>query len=690
MMSRLEAGRSGPVARVEAPSAGAPRFIAGIGGLRALAVLSVTLFHIDAAWMPGGFVGVDVFFVISGFVVAHSVFGVRKESFRAYFLWFYRRRFLRILPAIFLYVLVVATLGILFLPTTEATHYIELTGIASLFGASNFALLWKAGDYFAATSDYNSFTHTWSLAVEEQYYLLFPAFSYWMIVRERTGRAAQRIMIAAAWGVCLLSLLAAAWLTAHARAFAFYMLPTRLWELGIGYMLRYQGDAFAGRGSGRSLTVASASALALAALGASFLWTPADRFPFPGALLPCSATLALIAIVWLAPGGWLDRLLRAPPFRFFGDLSYSLYLWHWGVVVLMRWTVGLDTLAHRAIALVLMLGLSLASYRLVERPLRYDRRLMSLETPRFFAAYATAGLLIAAVCLGLRHEKPRVGLAVSNDELLWSPYVTPRGGCPVDEAISDFAGGWRIGFQPRCGAGPARRIFVIGDSHAGAYQRMMHRAAAAERERIDLYTMGSCHLLPLAERDEPAGCGAFRDKASAEVLAAARPGDILFLPGLYTPLYRSTYDATMPADAGLRAQPVGTIVGAAAMLRRFAGRGLRIIVEAPKPVMPTALFRCADWYSRGNLYCAPGWSVSRAAMEGRRGAPLALIRQAMRGVPGAVLWDPLPVLCTAKRCEGYRDGKPLYFDAHHLSGFGNDLLFPSFEAALDRLQADGK
>jgi peptidoglycan/LPS O-acetylase OafA/YrhL len=83
MMSRLEAGRSGPVARVEAPSAGAPRFIAGIGGLRALAVLSVTLFHIDAAWMPGGFVGVDVFFVISGFVVAHSVFGVRKESFRA-------------------------------------------------------------------------------------------------------------------------------------------------------------------------------------------------------------------------------------------------------------------------------------------------------------------------------------------------------------------------------------------------------------------------------------------------------------------------------------------------------------------------------------------------------------------------------------------------------------------------------
>ncbi|MEE2916851.1 MAG: acyltransferase family protein, partial [Pseudomonadota bacterium] len=108
----------------ERPARAAVGHIDAIGGLRALAVLSVVLFHLDAAWLPGGFVGVDVFFVISGFVVAHSVIGARATSFRDYFLWFYRRRFLRILPAIFVYVLVIGILGVLFIPTAEVSRFI--------------------------------------------------------------------------------------------------------------------------------------------------------------------------------------------------------------------------------------------------------------------------------------------------------------------------------------------------------------------------------------------------------------------------------------------------------------------------------------------------------------------------------------------------------------------------------------
>ena len=154
-------------------------------------MLSVVLFHINPDWLPGGFVGVDVFFVNSGFVIAYSVMHVRMDRFRDYFLWFYRRRFLRILPAIYLYVLVVGALGVLFLLTTEATKYIEVTGVASLFGSSNFALLRKAGDYFSAASEYNSFTHTWSLAVEEEYYFLFPVFPYAMVVK-RDARVSTR------------------------------------------------------------------------------------------------------------------------------------------------------------------------------------------------------------------------------------------------------------------------------------------------------------------------------------------------------------------------------------------------------------------------------------------------------------------------------------------------------------------
>lgn len=669
------------------------QFIGGISGLRALAVLSVTLFHINAAWLPGGFVGVDVFFVISGFVVAHSVFGVRKASFSEYFLWFYRRRFLRILPAIFLYVLVIATLGVLFLPTSEVTKYIEVTGVSALFGASNFALLWKAGDYFAATSEYNTFTHTWSLAVEEQYYVLFPFFSYFMIIRQNVSERARTIMIVLAWAACLLSLVLAAWFTAHAREFAFYMLPTRLWELGIGFMLRYQGGALVGRFDGRKAGATLVSILAFAVLVGSFLWTPADGFPFPGALLPCFATLALVGVVWLAPGGPIDRLLQTAPLRFFGDLSYSLYLWHWGVVVMMRWTVGLDTVGLQLFAIALMIVLALASYHLVEKPLRYDRRLAALGTPQFFGAYAVAGALIAVASLGLLHEKPRVGFAASNDEAVWSPYMTPPGApgsCPVKVETNAFQGGWRLDMTPSCGARSDRSIFVIGDSHAGAYERMMNRVASQERQVVHLYTMGSCHVLPIASADELPGCPKFRKAAEAEVLAKARPSDILFLPALYTPIYRKLWDAEISPDAGLtpdrRTVSSAAVARSVEALRQFSDRDLAIILEAPKPALPTALFRCADWFNRGNDYCLPGWSVPLPVMEARRKAPLDALRQVADAVPGTRLWDPLPKLCPEGRCDGYFDGKPLYYDTHHLSGYGNEVLLPSFRAMLDKVE----
>lgn len=670
------------------------QLIGGITGLRALAVLSVTLFHINPDWLPGGFVGVDVFFVISGFVVAHSVFGVQKASFSEYFLWFYRRRFLRILPAIFLYVLVIATVGILFLPTSEVTKYVEVTGISALFGASNFALLWKAGDYFATTSEYNTFTHTWSLAVEEQYYLIFPFFSYIMIIRQAISPRARTIMIAAGWGACLISLLLAAWLTIHARDFAFYMLPTRFWELGIGFMLRYQGGALVGQFEGRKATANLVSIVALAVLIGSFVWTPVDGFPFPGALLPCLATLALVAVVWLTPGGVIDRLMQTAPLRFFGDLSYSLYLWHWGVVVMMRWTVGLDTIWLQLIAVALMLLLALGSYHLVEKPLRYDKRLAALGTPRFFAAYAVAGALIAVTSLGLLYEKPRIGLAASNDEAVWSPYMNApsvAGSCAVSSTNDPLGAGWRITMTPNCDKQSERRVFVIGDSHAGAYQRMLNSVASEERQVVSLYSMGSCHLLPIANDDQLPGCGSFRDAAVAEVLKNARKGDVLFVPALYTPIYRKLWDINVPPDADrtIKTENVGkaAIDRSIVVLGAFAERGVSLILEAPKPALPTALFRCADWFNRGNNYCRPGWSVALRDMEARRRAPLDALRQIAATVPGAVLWDPLPLLCTRDRCNGYKNGKPLYYDTHHLSGYGNDLLLPSFRAMLDHVEA---
>jgi len=650
--------------------------IAGIDGLRALAVLAVVVFHLDAGWLPGGFVGVDVFFVISGFVVARSVAGVRAGTFGAYCAGFYRRRFLRILPALYVYVLVVALAGVLLLPTAEVTRFVELTGAAAVFGVSNVALLWKAGDYFATASAYNSFTQTWSLAVEEQYYLLFPSVSWWWL----RGRA-RGWVIGAVGVACGVSLASAWWFTVHWRAFAFFLLPARLWELGIGVLLRWLGERLVLRGG------AWWSGVALAALLLSFVVTREDAFPWPGALLPCLATLVLLAVLWRGGGGWLGRVLGVGVLRWVGAISYSLYLWHWGVVVLMRWTVGLDTLALKAVAAGLMFALAAASYRWVETPVRGERRLMALRAPVFFAGFAGLAVMVAAACVGLLYAKPWIGLAASNEAAVWNPaFVPAAGACAVARSSADFGSGWRIAYRPACGQAGARRLFVVGDSHAGAYALLLHDVAAARGMPVDLYTAGGCRVIDIDDAVLPPGCAAFRARALAEVRAAARPGDVVFLAALYTPLYRTLWDGAVPRDAGGAPLDPVRIAESEARVRALLALGVTVIVEAPKPVMPTALFRCADWFNRGSGYCRPGWHVPRpeaeAEAEARRERALAALVAIGRDLPAVRLWDALPVLCGARFCDGYRDGRPLYYDAHHLSASGNRLLVPGFLGVL--------
>ncbi|PCG10096.1 acyltransferase [Sphingomonas ginsenosidimutans] len=669
----------------ERPARAAVGHIDAIGGLRALAVLSVVLFHLDAAWLPGGFVGVDVFFVISGFVVAHSVIGARATSFRDYFLWFYRRRFLRILPAIFVYVLVIGILGVLFIPTAEVSRFIEITGAASLFGASNFVLLWKSGDYFAAATEFNTFTHTWSLAVEEQYYLIFPLFSYFLLICAPGPR--RGLAVALMWAACIASLACAAVLTVRAPAAAFYMLPARFWELGLGFLLRYHDGAArrAGATLARHRAVESVVAgAALLALGYAFVATSPRAFPFPGAVLPCAATAVLLLLAWQRGDGWAARLLSWRLLTAIGLISYSLYLWHWGVIVLMRWTVGLDAIALRAIAGAAMLLLAILSYRLVERPLRYSGLLNRLPPLRFFAAYGVAGALIGAVVLGAMVAKPRVGLAASNDAAVWSPYVARPGapGCAVRQDASTMAGGTRVTLTPACPAATDARLFIVGDSHAGAYIRLAATIAAQDRRPVTIMTKGGCKLLPILPDDVTPSCTAFDAAAVDALQQAMRPGDTLLVSAYYTPRERDIWgDVPAPArrDPAIEAQ---LRADAIARLRRWRAAGLAVVLEGPKPTMPTAAFRCADWFNRTSAYCAHGDRVDRTTVLHRSAFAHAALAQIAAAVPGVRLWDPIPGLCAGPVCPAYLNGKPLYFDTDHLSGAGNERLVPLLRREL--------
>lgn len=660
------------------------RFIGGIDALRALAVLSVLIYHLEASWLPSGYIGVDVFFVISGFVVAHSVYESGKARFTDYFVWFYRRRLSRIMPTLFAYIFSMALVGMLLLPFSPATKLIDATGISAIAGVSNFVLLWRASDYFSAATEFNTFTHTWSLAVEEQYYLLFPFLSYFLIVRRDDCHAMRKAVLALTIVMCVASVAAAWYFTTAWRDFAFYMLPTRFWELGLGLLLRCSLDGWSRRGA-RTIDhghVTAIAIVALVALFASFWTTPVNAFPFPGAVLPCLSTAALIVSVWLFPGSAANKLLNLGTLRFVGRISYSLYLWHWGVIVLMRWTTGLESVAFKALAVVLMFGMAILSYFVIEQPLRHGRTLRSASMLGFFGGFAVVVAAMIASTVSMALARPLAGLSVTNDRLAWDPYSLPQiasADCQVDRKETSLGGGKEIAFVPRCSPRAGPKVFIAGDSHSGAYERMAFHLAGRARTEVWILSRGGCPLMDGSYLVPRLFCADFRRQVLQRVEQLSRPGDILFVAALYTPRYRDewgTLDASPASSAPALPRDGETV--ARQGLAPFTKLRLDIVLEAPKPTLPTALFRCADRYTQINPYCERRADVLADEQMLRRSKTLDMLKRVVASTPGARLWDPFPLLCRAGVCKGYQDGKPLYFDTDHLSGHGNMVLLPAF------------
>ncbi len=658
--------------------------VASITGLRAIAVLAVILYHVDATWMPGGFVGVDIFFVISGFVVAHSVMGRPYPTWRAFLADFYTRRFLRLYPALLAFVAVATAASLLFIPLVEPTRDFERFGAAAALGISNFMLKDAATGYFSVASEFNPFTHTWSLAVEEQYYLLFTLFAFPLLAR-REGRA-RPWLVALVAAAALGSLAWCAAATATAPSFAFYMLPMRFWELALGLLLRIAVDApvLTGLAARRAWLGEGVSWPALAAL----LWacgiTPEQGFPWPGALLPCLATAALIGALWLWRDCRVARLLASPVPLWIGLASYSLYLWHWGVVVFMRWTVGVDSLELQLLALAATFALGGASHRWIEGAFHHSRRRAAWQPSQVLLRFAGASALVVSLSLLAMGVKPQVSLAAASRLDVWNPYSGPAEERPCKARfVSRAEGNARIAhFAAPCLRPDARRLFVLGDSHAAAYRRMLWRVAETGAWDVRLYALDGCGFVNFRMREREAPCEAFTAAVIADIGRQAQEGDVIFLPSLQTARLLNTWGRPEPPAYGTAIAPA-IMRANRERLAKLAGLGLPIVVEGAKPLMPIALFRCADWFNRAQRYCRDGASVSRAAMAERMRLPETALHRIAEGLPRVTIWDPAPLLCPGARCDGYDGTLPLFFDVDHLSAHANDLLLRPFLGTID-------
>ena len=361
-----------------------------IEGLRALAVLGVVAFHFGATGLPGGFVGVDIFFVISGYLITRHL--QQEIATRGTVnLWaFYARRARRLLPASLFVILVTLIAGYFILAPAEQELYSKGALFASTYMINVWLIRWSL-DYFAPDAASNPFIHFWSLSVEEQFYLAWPALLL-LFAWLRPGKRGLFLLMAA---VAAVSFALCAWLTQVSQPWAFYFSPLRAWEFAFGGLASM---TLLDEWAQRSRIAPVIGWLGVALIAGAYLMV-SEEFAFPGFIALVPAAGSVMVLLGGVQGSRVgpNAILALGPAQWVGKLSYSLYLWHWPVAVYAAMLVPELTGPHIALLVLLTFALSLFSYHLIENPIRRNGWLIAgtARSLGFAALITTTGAAIA-------------------------------------------------------------------------------------------------------------------------------------------------------------------------------------------------------------------------------------------------------------------------------------------------------
>jgi peptidoglycan/LPS O-acetylase OafA/YrhL len=497
-----------------------------IDGLRALAVVAVIINHFEKSIVPSGYLGVDIFFVISGFVITSSLADSTSKNLSDFLMQFYARRIKRLVPALVLFVIVTGILICLFDPSPGISLR---TGITALFGLSNLLLLRQSTDYFATSTEFNVFIHTWSLGVEEQFYLLYPTL-FWVsgFLALRTNGSGKLFWLITALSVA--SLIGFVYLYPINQPAAYFLMPFRFWELGVGCLL-----FLALRRPGKLLrNVSSISPLLVTAALVAVLFVPLE-FAVPATVAAVALTALLIAC--LRPGVSGYGLFTSGPVLYVGLISYSLYLWHWSVLSLSRWTIGIHWWSAPFLV-VLMLLLSSISYRFVETPLR--RSQWSLLPWRSIAYGMSASAIVAVVLIGL--GKPFKGYLYAGERTaIEERYLSLATTGNTSECNIFEVGTAAAELRPECGSNEFEgrpTVYLFGDSHMQQFASAIAASARTNRLNYRVIWGNSC-FFPAAVvragyvnrggRDRTAAyCLALQRQVASSALEKIRDGDVVF------------------------------------------------------------------------------------------------------------------------------------------------------------------
>jgi peptidoglycan/LPS O-acetylase OafA/YrhL len=462
------------------------RYRPDVDGLRAIAVLAVVFFHLTRQWLAGGYLGVDMFFVLSGYLITAIIWS-EMQTGRFSIAGFYDRRIRRIVPALLLLLAVTTVVSAGLLLPTDLIGYGKSL-LATLAFCSN-VYFWRDTDYFSAAAEQKPLLHLWSLGVEEQFYIFFPLI---LVLLARWCPRRALLVLASLVIVSFSANILAALVGGSVPAF--FLLPTRAWELGVGACVALLPSALAPRGAtGRVLATGGA----LLIIGA--LFHPLDSWWFLPAGLPPVLGTALLITCGHHGAPMANRLLRLRAVVFVGLISYSLYLWHWPIIVLSQYyLVRPLSVLEMLVALVFMSGCAVLSWRFVERPFR--NMTVPIRQVRLYAGTGALALgLVAATLLGEQGFPRRL----SAQAAVLNQAVDTNYRCNVADYLA-FGASRACPLNLASGRPADAEVVLLGNSHAQMYAPVWASILAERGEPGLLVPLNGC--LPTLEVNISAAC----------------------------------------------------------------------------------------------------------------------------------------------------------------------------------------
>ncbi len=689
-----------------------------IQGLRAVAVLAVVLFHAGLP-LPGGFTGVDVFFAISGFVITAMLMRQQASEGRIRFGRFYLRRFLRLTPALALTVTVVALLAFLLQNPFGAQQTTARTGLGAMLLSANLVIAHASGDYFAAAAETNPLLHTWSLSVEEQFYLVFPALlglGWWLVARGRRSAAivvvglvgAASLAMSIMWSHGSTFLPGLADYFGGATTWAFFSPLTRSWEFAAGALLALLLHRIPAPTKATGLAGGLVGALGLVVAFVAIN----DTMAFPG-IIAAVPVLATVLVIWAGSGasepGFITRSLSVRPVVAIGDWSYSWYLWHWPFIVFVALLVPMSATA-KVIAAALSLIPAVLSYRFVETPLR------ALKPRTRLRATATIGTMIAiplAACIvlllgantGWGLTPPPASTSIDTGSSTTATTADDPGAAADDIADGDGevaegeggtlrsqhavvkAGCVNSDFDPlTCRFGPADAsgtLLIAGDSQAYA----IADGVIAAGEQLGLDTVATSHTgCPFLARESSGvhnyPCREWQ-KQVLDFALETKPAAVVIANRTAGYLHPEWGWRTAQTDEGKRAESPDEAeqawqAGLEPILRKLTKAGIPVIVMGTVPEM-TGYSDQTSVVS--NLFGKATFEIPRDKAEADSASAIELDASLAREFPGVTLIDPIPLLCRESTCAASDGDTPIYQDETHLAVPGSLRLTPSLITA---------